>query len=78
MKIKTLFETGTIKKLEEINKGWSSDKKFYIQTNDYQEFLLRTSSMDTFEEKKIELEKMQELCALGIPMSQPLDISTYK
>lgn len=78
MKIKTLFDTGVIKTFEEINKGWSSDKKIYVQTNNHQEFLIRVSSIDTFEEKKIEYDKMQELYALGIPMSQPLDIGIHK
>lgn len=78
MKITELFESDVMKVFEEINKGWSADKKYYIQTNNQQEFLLRTSSINLYERKKKEFQKMQELFSLGIPISEPLDFLVHK
>ena len=77
MKLKTIFERNMIKEIEEIDKGWSSDKKYYIQTNDHQEFLMRTSELDSMESKKIEFEKMQEIYSLAIPISEPIDLDIH-
>ncbi|WP_188204609.1 aminoglycoside phosphotransferase family protein [Desemzia incerta] len=63
--------------IEEIEKGWSSDKKYYIQTNDHQEFLMRTSALDSIESKKIEFEKIQEIYSLAIPISEPIDLDIH-
>lgn len=77
MKLKTIFESNMIKEIEEIEKGWSSDKKYYIQTNDHQEFLMRTSALDSIESKKIEFKKMQEIYSLAIPISEPIDLDIH-
>lgn len=78
MKIKFLFDNETLKIFEEINKGWSLDKKYYIQTDNYQEFLMRTSPIETFDRKRIEFKKMKEIFSLGIPMSTPLDLNIHE
>jgi serine/threonine-protein kinase len=54
-----------------LNKGWSSDKKFFIETHDGDKLLLRISGIDTYAAKKEEFENMKRVDALGIPMSQP-------
>ena len=66
----------TFKKIEPVNKGWSSDKKFYIQTVDDRELLLRISDISEYERKKAEFEMMEQIAALGLPMSQPVDFGT--
>ncbi|MEY8292233.1 phosphotransferase [Carnobacteriaceae bacterium 52-44] len=73
-----LLKPDVIKVFEEINKGWSADKKYYIQTNDQQEFLMRTSSIELYERKNEEFKKMQEIFSLGLPISEPLDFLIHK
>lgn len=58
---------------EQINKGWSEDKKFYMEAQDGRKFLMRTSDVNNFDRKKAEFEVMVKLHDLGIPMSTPLD-----
>ena len=59
-------------KIEPIQKGWSSDKKYYIETNDKEHFLLRISDVSKYEEKKKEFDIMKKLEKVGIKMSNPI------
>jgi aminoglycoside phosphotransferase (APT) family kinase protein len=61
------------KRIEPVNKGWSNDKKYYIETVDGRKLLLRIADISLFERKKKEFEMMKQVAALGVPMSQPLD-----
>jgi serine/threonine-protein kinase len=63
----------SFKKIEPVNKGWSKDKKYYIETVDGRRLLLRVSDISEYERKKAEFEMMKQVAALGVPMSQPLD-----
>jgi aminoglycoside phosphotransferase (APT) family kinase protein len=63
----------TFIKIEPVNKGWSSDKKYQIETSDGKRLLLRVADISHYDRKKAEFEKMKEVAALGVPMSQPLD-----
>ena len=63
----------TFTKIKLLNKGWSSDKKFYIETADGQRLLLRVADIAEYGRKKAEYEMMQKVAALGVPMSQPVD-----
>jgi serine/threonine-protein kinase len=56
-----------------INKGWSTDEKYYIETQSHEKYLLRTASLEFYERKKQEFQRMKEAYALGIPMPEPLD-----
>ena len=58
--------------MEPINKGWSSDKKFYVETIDRRKLLLRVAGISEYEKKKSEFEIMKQVAALGVPMSQPV------
>lgn len=55
-----------------ILKGWSGDKKYYLETDEGRRLLLRLTNASAYEKKKEEFEIMQKVAALGIPMSQPL------
>lgn len=60
-------------KIEPINKGWSSDKKYYVETKNGEKLLLRVSNISQYEEKKREFDIMKKMATLGINMSIPLD-----
>ena len=63
----------TIKK---INKGWSSDIKYYIETVSNKKLLLRISKIENYEYKKKEYERICKYSLCDIEMSQPLDFGT--
>lgn len=60
-------------KIEPINKGWSSDKKYYIETIKGEKQLLRISDISEYNKKKVEFEAVKLVVEQGISMSQPLD-----
>jgi aminoglycoside phosphotransferase (APT) family kinase protein len=63
----------TFEKIEPINKGWSSDKKYYIETVRNEKMLLRLADISEYDKKKSEFEMMKMLAECGVPMSQPVD-----
>lgn len=63
------FDTFT--KIEPITKGWSSDKKYYIETDDGRRMLLRVSDISEFYRKKAEYSMMERVYTLGVLTSQP-------
>lgn len=64
----------TFKKTEPINKGWSGDKKYYIETMKNERLLLRTTDISEYDKKNNEFEMMKQIAESGVPMSQPIDI----
>lgn len=63
----------TFTKIEPVNKGWSDDKKYYIETADGKRLLLRVADITKFDLKRAEFEIMNQIASLGVPMSQPVD-----
>jgi aminoglycoside phosphotransferase (APT) family kinase protein len=66
----------TFIKIEPVNKGWSNDKKHYIEAADGRKLLLRVADISEYDRKKAEFEMMKQVAALGVPMSQPVDFGT--
>jgi len=58
--------------VEKINRGWSDDIKYYIETVDNQKLVLRISNIDKYEEKKKEYEVICKYTNLGFIMSEPV------
>lgn len=63
-------------KIEFIEKGWSADKKYYIETDDGRKLVIRLGDISQYEKKKTEYEMMILISKLGIEMSQPIDFGT--
>ena len=63
----------TFKVIQPIKKGMSSDKKYFITTNDGEHLLLRISDFSELERKKVEYELINKFYAMNIPMPQPID-----
>lgn len=72
--MKDIKNYDTFSKVELIEKGWSSDKKYYIETNDNKHLLLRISDISEFNRKKEEFELMKMFDSVNIPMSKPIDL----
>ncbi|MDR0935381.1 MAG: phosphotransferase [Oscillospiraceae bacterium] len=62
----------TFTAIEPLNKGWSSDKKYRVETAGGGRFLLRLADISEYEHKKAEFENMRRVAASGIPMQQPV------
>jgi serine/threonine-protein kinase len=45
----------TFRKIEAVNKGWSDDKKFYIENEDDRKLLLRLSDISQLNVKRMTL-----------------------
>lgn len=58
--------------VKKINKGWSDDTKYYIETSDHKKLLLRLSDRDHYELKKKEFEMMRKFSGLGFKMPEPI------
>lgn len=56
-----------------VNKGWSEDKKYYIETTDGKMMLLRIAVITRFENKRAEFEIMKQIEVLDVPVSRPID-----
>jgi len=63
-------------KVEPISKGWSSDRKFYIETKNGDRLLLRVSDISVYDKKQQEFDIMKKMSANGIKMSLPISFGT--
>ena len=70
--MKDIPNSDAFMKIELIHKGWSGDKKYYIETIDGERLLLRISDISFYEEKRCEFEIMRKMSATGIKMSLPI------
>lgn len=62
----------TFVKVEPIHKGWSDDKKYYVETKDGERLLLRVSDISAYDEKQCEFDIMKKMSATGMKMSLPI------
>ncbi|MCM1991273.1 aminoglycoside phosphotransferase family protein [Oceanirhabdus seepicola] len=60
-------------KIVQIDKGWSHDKKFYIEDKLENKFLLRLCDANLYEKKKEDFHILSKLYDSGIPMGMPID-----
>lgn len=63
----------TFATINPIDKGWSSDKKYYVETVTDEKLLLRIADISEYDKKKREFDVMKRLSESSIPMSQPID-----
>jgi len=59
-------------KIEPIAKGWSGDKKYYVEAADGRRMFLRVSDKKEFARKKAEYEMMERVYNIGVLTPQPL------
>lgn len=63
-----------IENITAIDKGWSNDKKYCIETSDGIKLLLRLSDISELEKKKAEFQTVSRISELDIRMMMPLKI----
>lgn len=56
-----------------ITKGWSGDKKYCVTSGDGTKYLLRISSIEQQDRKKLTFDMMERVAALGVPMCQSVE-----
>ncbi|MHB1484133.1 MAG: GrpB family protein [Saccharofermentanales bacterium] len=59
--------------IKPVKKGWSIDKKYYVETADGKHMLLRVSDISEIDRKKAEYNMMERVYELGVLTSQPLE-----
>lgn len=62
----------SFEKIEPVTKGWSSDRKYYIETKSGNRLFLRINDASSYNRKKFEFEMMKEVAAFGLPTPKPL------
>lgn len=60
-------------KIEPLSKGWSSDKKYYIETADGARLLLRMADSKEHDRKLAEYQALERVEELGVPAPRPVD-----
>ncbi|WP_370570250.1 phosphotransferase family protein [Paenibacillus sp. JCM 10914] len=58
--------------IKELNKGWSRDRKYYVQDTEHNEWLLRLSDISQHERKQWEFEHMKQLDANKLRIPRPV------
>lgn len=71
--IEDIKSYSTFTKVQQLDKGWSSDVKYYVKDSSGKSLLLRMNEVSNYKRKKFEFHMMQKVVELGVPMSQPLD-----
>lgn len=78
MDITEILANAYLKNATEIKKGWSADKKYFIQSSTGPDLLLRTSPIAESTRKAMEFGYLKELFSMALPVSEPLDIKGVK
>ena len=60
--------------IESIEKGWSGEKKYYVETTRGERLLLRVTDASELGRKQLEFALMEQAWSLGVPMSRPLNV----
>lgn len=64
------------KEISQINKGWSTDEKFYVKDMEGKQFLIRLNNISEFDKKQSEFDAIKLINSLKINMSKPIDFGT--
>ncbi|MDR2530016.1 MAG: hypothetical protein LBC65_00555 [Oscillospiraceae bacterium] len=56
----------TFTRIEPLNKGWSSDKKYRVETSDGQRLLLRVAHVTEHDRKRAEFDMLKRVAELDI------------
>ena len=59
-----------------ITKGWSGDLKYKARSADGSTYFLRLSPIDKFQQRSLQFSHMQQVQALGVQMSEPVELGT--
>ena len=70
----SLYES--IIKSEPISKGWSEDAKYCVTVADGTRYLLRVSSIQRYQARKVLFDQLRQVATLAIPMCLPVEFGT--
>ena len=68
----------TFTNLEQINKGWSSDKKYCATGIDGNKYFLRTSAPERYDRRKAIYDITKQAVQLNLSVNQPVQFGTYE
>lgn len=75
--VRDIKEYGDFVKIEFIDKGYSNDKKYYIETSNDEKLLMRVADIKEYNRKKNEFNLMNCLSDIGVPMSIPVNFGIF-
>lgn len=71
-----IAESGHWRKVEFLDRGWSSDRKYYIEADDGRKLIIRLADISQYQTKVAEYEAIVAIYKLGLEMSQPIGFGT--
>lgn len=71
--IKDHLPLKNLSKIEKIDYGWSTDEKYFLEDTSGSRYLLRISSIDAFEKKSKEFDRLTLFNTLSFPMSEAIE-----
>lgn len=60
-------------RIEPIGRGWTTDRKYYVESKKGKKLLLRLCDISLYEQKKLEFNALTKIAGMGIPTSLPLE-----
>lgn len=73
---KDIPEYSNWRAIYEIDEGWSTDRKYFIETKNSEKLLLRIANISLKKQKKLEYDRISALKDVSFPMSRPLSFGT--
>lgn len=67
-----IAESRRWRKVEFFDKGWSSDRRYYIEADDGRKLIIRLADISQYQRKAAEYEAIVAIHKLGLEMSQPI------
>jgi serine/threonine-protein kinase len=71
--VKDMPKSESYARVEPVEKGWSSDRKYRISAKNGEQWLLRISDISQYERKKAEYVSLEAVAVTGILMSAPVE-----
>ena len=71
--LKDISDIETWINIKVVDKGWSYDKKYYVEDKYNNKFLLRLSDIDLYEDKKDQFENLKLIDKLNINTPKPIE-----
>lgn len=71
--MKDIKSCASFSKVEPLCRGWSRDRKYYVETRAGEKLLLRLADIQSFDRKKSEFMWLEKVAALGLPTPKPLE-----
>jgi serine/threonine-protein kinase len=72
--LQDIRDYATFTKVEPVEKGWSGERKFYVETERGEKLFLRVTAASELGRKQLEFALMEQAFSLGVSMPRPIHV----